>query len=211
MKMTSSVRWGVLALLCAAPLTQGCFPPSAPPPVYATASAPTVVATANYNPMYYDGYVVYYDDGGRPLYYVNGSPVYVPPTYRGYHSLVNHYHHHRVPYRRWYANHGVRYRHYRHPSRRHSVRVRGPRRSVHVRRAAPAPRPSVRVRRRGPAPRRPGRVHHRGPSHRVAPAPPARPRRTRRRAPPPQRRTAPAPRSRRAAPAPPPSPPSPPR
>ena len=35
------------------------------------------VSVYGYEPRYYDGYVVYYDDGGRPFYYVNGRVSWV--------------------------------------------------------------------------------------------------------------------------------------
>jgi hypothetical protein len=41
-----------------------------PPPEYAY----------GYAPVYYDGYVVYCNEGGRPYYYVNGAVTWVPAT-----------------------------------------------------------------------------------------------------------------------------------
>ncbi len=206
MKITS-----LAGLLSVAALSGGCI--IAPPRVRTTVHAPmptTVATVPGYNPMYYEGYVIYYDDIGRPMYYANGAPYYVPATYPRYQSYVQHYHTYRVPYQRWYGTHGVQYRHYRRPGVRTVVR--------HV--GAPPPRPVVRgaprvVVRPGyaPAPRvvvRPGhapapRVVVR-PGYAPAPAPTVVVR-------PPQRGVVvrPAPRRgpppRRGAPPPPPSPP----
>ena len=70
-------------------------------------------AVEGYQPQYYDGYVVYYDDVGRPFYYLNGAAVFIPeasPYYAGY---VNYYRTYGVGYRRWYAGYGARYRTWR--------------------------------------------------------------------------------------------------
>ena len=80
--------------------------------VFSVDPAPVSVGTSYYNPMYYNGYVVYYDTLGRPMYYVNGATYYVPSTYGSYHLLTGHYATHRHPYNRWYGSHGHRYRSY---------------------------------------------------------------------------------------------------
>jgi hypothetical protein len=135
---------GLLAVLGAAVFLSGCFPP---PGVTVRATAPTVVASAGYSPQYYNGYVVYYDDYGRPLYYMNGAPVYIPSSYPQYGVYVNHYNMYRPHYHQWYQSHGVQYRTYRQPG------------------YAPAPAPTVVV--------RPGRVYRPAPPpvYRPAPAP----------------------------------------
>ena len=51
------------------PLASGCYAEVDGPPEYAE----------GYQPQNYDGYVVYYDDGGRPYYYVNGSVEAIDP------------------------------------------------------------------------------------------------------------------------------------
>lgn len=71
-----------------------------PPPEYAYGYAPT----------YYDGYVVNYDDGGRPFYYVNGAAVWVPQTAPAYPGLVAHWRAHGPAYREWHTHVGPRYR-----------------------------------------------------------------------------------------------------
>jgi hypothetical protein len=94
-----------LALLAATAcsLSAGCYvEDEAPPPAYA----------GDYEPMYYDGAVVYYDDVGRPYYYMNGAVVWVAPSSPLYVGFVNHWHMYGPGYRRWYASHGYRYRGY---------------------------------------------------------------------------------------------------
>ena len=77
------------------------------------ASSSDVVGSYGYEPQYYDGYMVYYDDVGRPFYYANGVRVFVStgsPYYAGY---VAHWRAQRPAYTRWYAHQGYRYRGYR--------------------------------------------------------------------------------------------------
>lgn len=71
---------------------------------------PPGVAVAAYSPLYYNGYVVYYDDGGYPFYYVGGGVRYVPRGYEHYDVLVSHYRAHPEAYRSGYAR-GYAYRH----------------------------------------------------------------------------------------------------
>ena len=73
---------------------------------------PARVAVAAYSPLYYDGYVVYYDDWGYPFYYVGGGVRYVPRSYAHYDLLVRHYHEHPEAYRRVYGRSGYGYGHY---------------------------------------------------------------------------------------------------
>ena len=71
------------------------------------------VAAYGYQPQYYNGSVVYYDNGGRPLYYNGGAASYVlveSPYYAGY---VNHWRTYRSAYGRWYSGYGHRYHGYR--------------------------------------------------------------------------------------------------
>ena len=69
------------------------------------ASAPIV-----YEPLLYDGYVVYYEGDGIPVYYVDGIMYYVPTSHPRYHVYVRHYRRHRDQYRRWHRAHPVRRR-----------------------------------------------------------------------------------------------------
>ncbi len=104
-KLMLSIRNLALAVVMAGlvPLATGCYAEVDGPPDYAE----------GYQPQFYDGYVVYYDDGGRPYYYVNGGVAWVPtssPLYIGY---VNHWRTYGVAYRGWYSHRGYRYRAYR--------------------------------------------------------------------------------------------------
>ena len=94
------------ALLGFAVLAPACYAEpmgTIPPPEY----------EYGYAPSYYDGYVVYYDDGGRPFYYVNNAVVWVPQTSPYYAGLVAHWRGHGPAYRDWHAHVGPRYRGYR--------------------------------------------------------------------------------------------------
>jgi hypothetical protein len=66
-----------------------------------------------YAPVYYDGYVVYYDDAGRPYYYVNGGVRYVAETSPLYLGLVAHWRAFGPRYHDWHVHAGERYRGYR--------------------------------------------------------------------------------------------------
>ena len=56
----------------------------------AVTSAEVVTTDDDYEPAYYDGYVVYYD-AGRPYYYDRGAVVWVSPGSPYYGGLVEHY------------------------------------------------------------------------------------------------------------------------
>jgi hypothetical protein len=101
---TSHLTGLVVAALFAGilPSNLGCYVETEPP-----------VVAEGYTPQYYDGYVVYYDAGGRPFYYVNGGVMWVPPTSPYYVGLVNHWHAYGPAYGRWYGRYGGRYRGYR--------------------------------------------------------------------------------------------------
>lgn len=87
-----------------------------------------VVGTSYYAPLFHNGYVVYYDSVGRPIYYVNGVRYFVPRTHARYDLYLRHYRRHRRAYRRWYRARGHRYRRYRRRRRRRKVRHRRRRR-----------------------------------------------------------------------------------
>lgn len=94
----------VTMVLACAPLAAGCM---------VEAEDPSTTVVDGYAPPSYEGYVVYYDDYGRPYYYNDGVVMYVPQTYVHYNVLVRNYHTYRPQYRRWYTRHGYRYRTYR--------------------------------------------------------------------------------------------------
>jgi hypothetical protein len=89
----------VIAALVAMASVSGCVVATEP------VEEPLVVA---YTPLYYRGYVVYYDDGGWPYYYDDGAVVYVPRSYVHYDVLVAHYRGHRRAYHEWHDHHPVR-------------------------------------------------------------------------------------------------------
>jgi hypothetical protein len=98
----------VATVMAIAPVgSSACTVAEVPPPEFAY----------GYEPQYYDGYVVYYDDVGRPYYYEDGAVVVVPAASSYYVGLVQYGRLHRPEYRRWYADYGWRYRGYHYPRR----------------------------------------------------------------------------------------------
>lgn len=73
---------------------------------YDTGPTPAAGASidVDYEPTYYDDYVVYYDDGGVPYYYVNGTVRYVPRSDVRFNVYVDNYRRHGSAYRRWSTN-----------------------------------------------------------------------------------------------------------
>ena len=69
--------------------------------VVAEPAAPTVVET--YEPVYYEGHVVYFDTVGAPYVVVHGEVRHVPRSYAHYDVLVSH---HRAHPRAYHAEHG---------------------------------------------------------------------------------------------------------
>ncbi len=64
-----------------------------------------------YEPVLYDGYVVYYTQDSVPFYWVNNVQVSVPTAHRG--VYVQHYRQHQTAYQQWHAQRGNRYRGHR--------------------------------------------------------------------------------------------------
>ena len=93
-------------LVASASLVPGCYVEAAgtiPPPEYAY----------GYAPVYYDGYLVYYDEVGRPFYYVDGAVAWVPRSAPVYAGLVAHWRAFGPSYREWHSHDGDRFRSYR--------------------------------------------------------------------------------------------------
>ena len=61
-----------------------------------------------YQPMLYDGYVVYYTDDGIPFYWMGGARVWVPISYRA--RYISHWRSHRHAYYKWHKHRGSHYR-----------------------------------------------------------------------------------------------------
>jgi len=106
MRMLTIRNFVAAAVLGGALTLSGCY-------VEPVAPGPVVVADYGYEPMYYDGYVVYYDGVGRPFYWVNGVQVWIPPSSPYYTRYVTHWRTYGPAYQRWRAAHGARYRTYR--------------------------------------------------------------------------------------------------
>ena len=102
---------GIALALGSLGLLSGCYAEAVPAPEPMLTSAS--VQVDGYEPAYYDGYVVYYDDVGRPYYYDRGAVVWVSTSSPYYGGLVHHWRVYGPAYHRWYSNYGYRYRTYR--------------------------------------------------------------------------------------------------
>jgi hypothetical protein len=89
--------------------------PEPPPP-----PEPVFQAGVTFAPLYFNGYVVYYDEWGAPYYVDRGHRHYVPRGHAHYDTYVRHYHRQPQAYRRWERRYypGHRYEPGRRPSRR---------------------------------------------------------------------------------------------
>jgi len=92
----------VAIALASTPLLAGC---------YADAAYP--VEAEGWTPQYYDGYMVYYDGGGRPFYYLNGAAVWIPESSPYYARYYSYWRANPYAYSRWYGHYGYGYRTYR--------------------------------------------------------------------------------------------------
>ena len=95
------------------------------------ASATITTSSGYYQPMYHDGRVVYYDDGGAPYYYEGDRVQYVPRNHASFNLYVGHYNKNRSSYKTWHRNEGPRYRKVYRNDRRHAPPPRIHRRSRH--------------------------------------------------------------------------------
>jgi hypothetical protein len=68
-----------------------------------TAEPAVAVDTYEYEPLYYNRHVVYYDTVGTPYYVIGGAIYCVPAPHR--HHYVVHYQNHRPAYHRWHSRH----------------------------------------------------------------------------------------------------------
>jgi hypothetical protein len=106
-KMRRTFHVALLLVAVAAAIVGGCAPANRPPPSW-SGSAGT------YEPVYYDGYVVYFDRAGRPYHYDDADAVvWIPTVSPFYPTLSDYWARHRVAYDNWYEQYGYRYRSYR--------------------------------------------------------------------------------------------------
>lgn len=117
--MKKRIAFCMFALLLGGLSVSACLVVARPHPmVGVTVYAPPV--EFGYQPMLYDGYVVYYTDDGIPYYWAGGVRVWVPVYARG--RYVDHWRHHRRAYRHWYTKRGHYYRSRRYKSRGHALK-----------------------------------------------------------------------------------------
>ena len=82
-----------------------------------------------YQPMLYNGYVVYYTDDGVPFYWDAGVRIWIPVHIRA--RYVDHWRVHHRSYRTWYKHRGHHYRTRRYKSRSNAVHRGKPRLKPH--------------------------------------------------------------------------------
>ena len=68
-----------------------------------------------YKPLYYRDYPVFFQDDGRPFYFVDGAVVLVPRHDSAYKRFARHYKQRRSEYTRWYRQRGRHFHQYRRP------------------------------------------------------------------------------------------------
>lgn len=100
----------VLAGAAASIALPGCYIYTDPVPTPASAEI-------TYEPVYYEGNVVYYDDIGEPYVVIGDTIQYVPRTYVQYGFYVNHYHRYGGGYHHWVRSHAPRHAPMRHHRR----------------------------------------------------------------------------------------------
>jgi len=104
--MTKRLILAVLLLGTAAMVFSSCLVVARPRPGVHVVVGPPV--EYGYQPLLYNGYVVYYDDAGIPFYWYGGARVWVPIAYRD--RYITHYRTHHRAYRQWYKHRGRSYR-----------------------------------------------------------------------------------------------------
>jgi hypothetical protein len=92
----------------------------APAQGYVEVNGPVVqydgpVVEFGYEPVLYDGYVVYYADAGNPFIWLNGVRFWIPDHERS--TYVTHYQQHIGSYHDWYDHRGDSYRDHRYADR----------------------------------------------------------------------------------------------
>jgi hypothetical protein len=92
----------VVAAMAGSLAAAGCYVEPAGP-------GAVVVGAYGYDPLYYDGYMVFYDPVGRPYYNANGVRIWISPGSPHYARYTAHWRAHGPAYRRWYSAHGHRY------------------------------------------------------------------------------------------------------
>jgi hypothetical protein len=73
-----------------------------------------------YQPLLYDGYVVYYTDDGIPFYWASSARIWVPIQFRT--RYISHWRSHRPAYFKWHKHRGHHYRSRHYKSHRRPVK-----------------------------------------------------------------------------------------
>jgi hypothetical protein len=106
--MTKKMIISVLLIAAAGLVFSSCVVVARPRPVVAGAVVVGPPVEYGYQPLLYDGYVVYYTDDGIPFYWAGGVRVWVPIEFRA--RYISHWRSHRHAYHTWYTHRGSHYR-----------------------------------------------------------------------------------------------------
>jgi hypothetical protein len=120
--MKKRIVFQVLVLVLSGLSLSACLIVARPHPVIGvTVYSPPV--EYGYQPMLYDGYVVYYTDDGIPFFWNGGVRVWVPVYARA--RYIDHWHHHNRAYRHWYSKRGHYYKGRRYKGQGHALKKAG--------------------------------------------------------------------------------------
>lgn len=111
--MTKRMIITLLLIATAGLIFSSCLVVARPRPVVGAAVVVGPPMEYGYQPLLYDGYVVYYTDDGVPFYWASGVRIWVPIEFRA--RYISHWRTHRHAYVRWHQHRGHHYRsqHYR--------------------------------------------------------------------------------------------------
>jgi len=118
--MTKRMIFAVLLIAAAGLMVSSCVVYARPRPLVAGAVVVGPPVEYGYQPLLYDGYVVYYTDDGIPFYWAGGVRVWVPIEFRA--RYISHWRSHRSAYSTWYSHRGHHYRTQHYRSQRAPVR-----------------------------------------------------------------------------------------
>ena len=106
--MTKRMIIAVLLIATAGLVLSSCVVVARPRPVVGATVVVGPPLEYGYQPLLYDGYVVYYTDDGIPFYWMGGARVWVPISYRA--RYISHWRSHRHAYVKWHQHRGRHYR-----------------------------------------------------------------------------------------------------
>jgi|GEM_PF-2791814 len=118
--MTKKMIIAILLIATAGLVFSSCVVVARPRPVVGAAVVVGPPVEYGYQPLLYDGYVVYYTDDGVPFYWMAGTRVWVPIEFRT--RYISHWRAHRHAYIKWHRHRGHHYRGRHYKSHRRGVK-----------------------------------------------------------------------------------------